>query len=78
MSADPYPRTFTDVIPEVSPNAGTVAIAIVRKLPREPGYRLTERCADVERARSPVLVSWWAVEDSNLRPHPCEGCALAV
>ena len=20
----------------------------------------------------------WAVEDSNLRPHPCEGCALAV
>ncbi len=22
------------------------------------------------------LVFWWALEDSNLRPQPCEGCAL--
>ena len=25
--------------------------------------------------RKPVL-TWWALEDSNLRPQPCEGCAL--
>ncbi len=22
--------------------------------------------------------AWWAMQGSNLRPHPCEGCALPL
>lgn len=27
---------------------------------------------------SKSLKSWWAMQGLNLRPHPCEGCALHV
>ncbi len=29
-------------------------------------------------AETRALLAWWAVQDLNLRPHPCQGCALAT
>gem|GEM_PF-6987960 len=29
-----------------------------------------------ESAAGQILLSWCTLQDSNLRPHPCEGCAL--
>jgi hypothetical protein len=29
-------------------------------------------------SRQSVGARWWALEDSNLRPQPCEGCALTT
>ncbi len=49
---------------------------------RTPPIRLYRR-ADVRlepgeptRCRVLIRILWWALEDSNLRPQPCEGCAL--
>ena len=38
---------------------------------------LTQHRVSGRTSRSDQDVLEWAVEDSNLRPHPCEGCALA-
>src|SRR2546428_13888039 len=37
------------------------------------------QCGEVpEQQMRGTSPHWWAVQDLNLRPHPCQGCALAT
>ena len=43
--------------------------------PQKPARAAHIRSAYIEQS-FPIDLSWWAMEDSNLRPHACEACAL--
>ena len=51
--------------------------AAVPCLSRGPEAAAAASAQIVSISRSP-WVSWWALQDSNLRPLPCEGSALPL
>jgi len=47
--------------------------------PHEAPDRVSvETYASAEAAENPTALGWWALQDSNLRPLPCEGSALPL
>jgi len=56
-------------LPDPSPALRRQAELAGARLDRRP----MRRCAPARIRRASF---WWALEDSNLRPQPCEGCAL--
>ncbi len=57
--------------------AAVQARAAVPCLSRGPEAAAAASAQIVSISRSP-WVSWWALQDSNLRPLPCEGSALPL